>query len=177
MTQQNILKIDEVYDLGTDEIRDKSKATYRVMVMDKNFEQMTPIGFAEIKKYEKNPAFGKPSETHPDPSAQYDLCRRSTPYLIQSDLVLVEPSQVMSGRFEPFFREGEWRRRTICCEHEQKACYVSCRNMDCPYRNEVPGYPGTVPVEFVVLHQDRPLMLGQGKFAEGTTKRIVKDMQ
>ena len=84
----NILKIDEVYDLGTDEIRDSSKATYRVMVMDKNFEQMTPIGFAEIKKYEKNPAFGKPSDSHQDPSARYDLCRRSTPYHIDSDLVL-----------------------------------------------------------------------------------------
>ena len=32
-------------------------------------------------------------------------------------------------------------------------------------------------VEFVVLHQERPLMLAQGKYAETTTRLFVKNMQ
>ena len=156
-----IYKIDEVHALNMDEIRDRSRATHRVMIYDRNFEQVTPIGWGTVESFETNWAFGQPDGTVVDPHAQNNITRRSLPYVMKTNCVLVEPNQTMSGRFDPYYREGEMRRRTICCEYEQNAGYTQCRNLGCPYRYAVPGARGyLMPVEFIGMHQERPLIMG-----------------
>ena len=102
-------------------------------------------------------------------------------YLMKTDIVLLEPAELMSGRFTPYLQDTptgtKWCRRTVCCEFEQRSTYVTCRNPSCPQRTTVPGSYQSVPVEFAVMYKGKVLMLAHGKYAEGMTQSMINDMQ
>ena len=117
---EKVMKIDDVYEMVATnnrifgpEFGTQFHTTYRVKIMDKHFERVIPIGFVQILEFKENPAFSETNFNPFDPAVKYEQGRRPMAYLMKTDIVLLEPAELMSGRFNPYLRGEMWRRRTV----------------------------------------------------------------